>query len=227
MAIQIGGNHCSAISSRRAGILTRYALFFIFSTIAESYAGSLDGNWQCDDGGIYTVTQNDHEVTWTGTGSGFANVFSGHIQGPIIVGSWHDTAGSLTQSSGGLQLRLVSPNHMVALNKIGGFGGSNWTKILAKPPVTSINLAGDWKCNDGGIYRIQQEGDLIVWKGNGPGFVNEFTGHIEGDLVVGQWTDVAGSQAQNNGTIALQILDPRHLIAKSKTGGFDGSDWRR
>jgi hypothetical protein len=46
---------------------------------------------------------------------------------------------------------------VVALNKTGCFGGSDWTKILAKPPVTFINLAGDWKCNDGGIYRIQQE----------------------------------------------------------------------
>jgi hypothetical protein len=162
VAIQIGGNHCSAILSRRAGILTRYALFFIFSTIAESYAGSLDGNWKCDDGGIYTVTQNDDEVTWTGTGPGFANVFSGHIQGPIIVGSWHDS------SSGGLQLRLVSPNHMVALNKTGALGvltgRKSWPSL---PLLLSISL---------------EIGNAMM---------------------------------------------ARHLIAKSKTGGFGGSDWRR
>ena len=67
MAIQIGSNHCIPLSSRRAGTFARYAFLFVFSIIAPAYGGSLDGNWKCDDGGIYTIAQHGLEVTWTGT----------------------------------------------------------------------------------------------------------------------------------------------------------------
>lgn len=84
-----------------------------------------------------------------------------------------------------------------------GTGGSNTGTNPNQN--TKYKLAGTWKANDGGTYKITQSGNRIYWKGKGGNFINKFSGVISGRTITGKWRDTASSQTQNRGTLKLRI----------------------
>jgi len=91
---------------------------------------NITGKWQADDGGTYYIRQIGNQVWWYGeyspTNPAFSNVFLGTINNNQINGSWADVPKGSAQSSGSIQLRIVSYNRIEAVSKTGGFGGSVW-----------------------------------------------------------------------------------------------------
>ena len=106
----------------------------------------------------------------------------------------------------------------------GTSGGSTGTNTNQN---TKYKLAGTWKANDGGIYKITQSGNRIYWTGKGGNFINKFSGVISGRTITGKWKDTAASQTQNRGTLKLRINDSKNLTRIGKTGAFTGSVWKR
>lgn len=87
-----------------------------------------NGKYTCDDGGTYFITVTGNEVWWFGIAkdSSWSNVMNGYISGNILSGRWSDVPLGKTRSSGIIKLRIDSNRKLVAIEKTGGFGGSNW-----------------------------------------------------------------------------------------------------
>ncbi len=101
-----------------------------------------------------------------------------------------------------------------------------------QPPVSvSVNLTGQWHCNDGGSYFIRQAGSELWWYGksrdNGATWSNVFHGKIRGNQVIGRWADVPQGRIRSAGEMSLQILGAHQFKAIRRTGGFGGSEWTR
>jgi hypothetical protein len=98
------------------------------------------------------------------------------------------------------------------------------------PPV-SINLTGQWRCNDAGSYYLRQVGNELWWYGAsgdaGRSWSNVFYGRVEGNQASGRWADVPHGQATSAGEMRIEVLSPNHLRAIHRTGGFGGSEWTR
>ena len=90
------------------------------------------GKWRCNDGGMYFIRQIDSELWWYGqsqdAGRSWSNVFHGRIQGNKINGKWADTPKGQTRSFGNISLQIIENNKLRAINKSGGFGGSEWIR---------------------------------------------------------------------------------------------------
>lgn len=99
----------------------------------STYAASLTGVWQGNDGGIYYIRQVNNEVWWMGenspTSPSFSNVAHGKVDANNVMLSWGDVPKGGILNSGILVLRVVSNNQLQAIIKTGGFGGSAWTKL--------------------------------------------------------------------------------------------------
>lgn len=91
-------------------------------------AVNLSGTWISDDGGTYTIYQSGNTLSWRGRGGNFRNTFTGQIRGNTIQGYWQDTAGSVTQNSGQITLRIDSANELVRISHTGAFTGTRWTR---------------------------------------------------------------------------------------------------
>ncbi|XHR81307.1 MAG: hypothetical protein ACFKPT_24255 [Gloeotrichia echinulata GP01] len=93
----------------------------------------LTGKWQGNDGGIYYLRQLNNKLWWYGeksaTNPNWSNVFEGTIGDSKISGKWADVPKGLILQNGDLVVRITSANHLKAISKTGGFGGSEWTRI--------------------------------------------------------------------------------------------------
>jgi len=104
----------------------------------------LTGTWVGDDGGRYYLRQINSDLYWYGeqkvSAPGWANVFIGRVNGSRIEGRWADVPKGRTANAGRLHLEVRQRgNTLVAVEKTGGFGGSNWTREgyrSPRPPVT-------------------------------------------------------------------------------------------
>ncbi|NEZ54534.1 hypothetical protein [Adonisia turfae] len=98
-------------------------------------------------------------------------------------------------------------------------------------PQTTQNLSGQWRGNDGGTYYLNQIGNTLWWYGEsgdgGSTWTNVFHGTIQGNRVVGEWSDVPKGRINQSGDMELQIDSAGRLSATRKTGGFGGSVWTR
>ena len=196
---------------------------------------NLSGTWRANDGGTYIIRQSGNSISWRGGGGNFRNSFNGQISGNTITGYWQDTAGSQTQNSGQLSLRIESGNRLVRIGHTGAFSGSVWEKNNAwgtrgdqtPSQPSQLNLSGTWRANDGGTYIIRQSGNSISWRGGGGNFRNSFNGQISGNTITGYWQDTAGSQTQNSGQLSLRIESGNRLVRIGHTGAFSGSVWEK
>jgi hypothetical protein len=82
------------------------------------------------------------------------------------------------------------------------------------PPPFDLN--GVWSADDGGIYYVRQQGDLVTWTGlhdsgfhMGIEFANVFQGHIgpDGTTLTGDWVDVPRGGTNSSGTLGLEIAE--------------------
>jgi hypothetical protein len=89
---------------------------------------NLSGTWVGNDGGTYTIYQSGNTLSWQGQGGNFRNTFTGQIRGNIISGYWQDIAGSVTQNSGKITLRIENSQQLVRISHTGAFTGSRWTR---------------------------------------------------------------------------------------------------
>ena len=93
---------------------------------------SLTGRWRCNDGGAYFIRQVDSELWWYGQssdgGATWSNVFHGRIQGNRVVGRWADVPHGRLRNSGELSLQVLGNRGLKAIQRTGGFGGSEWSR---------------------------------------------------------------------------------------------------
>lgn len=97
--------------------------------------------------------------------------------------------------------------------------------------VAPASMAGVWKANDGGTYRLHVIGNTIWWMGmssdDGHSWTNVFKGTRNGNIVDGEWADVRG-KVGGHGTLKLRISDTTFMQKIGGTGsGFGGSRWGR
>jgi len=104
------------------------------SAIPRPVSGPVDltGRWRGNDGGAYFLRQVGNQVWWYGQsgdgGGSWTNVFHGRIEGNQVLGSWTDVPHGRIMNSGEMSLQIVAPNLLRAVNRTGGFGGSEWSR---------------------------------------------------------------------------------------------------
>jgi SdrD B-like domain len=112
--------------------------------------------------------------------------------------------------------------------------------LLASTP----DLSGTYTGDDGGIYYVQQSGNVLWWAGmsldrdlpadyvwhRGLYFTNIFRGTISGNTITGQWADVSRGHTLSTGTLTLSIGSSNgitQLTRSSATGGFGATTWNQ
>lgn len=107
-------------------------IFILGFSTADAQAQNLTGRWTCNDGGKYYLHQRGNALWWLGesgdNGVTWTNVFQGQIAGTQISGKWADVPQGRIMSSGVMVLQIVNPNYLKAINRTGGFGGSEWRR---------------------------------------------------------------------------------------------------
>src|SRR5262245_22519033 len=96
------------------------------------------------------------------------------------------------------------------------------------------DLTGGWTADDGATYYLRQIGNQVWWTGlsrdNGLSFTNVFHGSIQGNVIVGNWSDVPRGKIMSSGNLTLSLATTRgglELYKQNQTGGFGASVWRR
>jgi hypothetical protein len=91
-------------------------------------------------------------------------------------------------------------------------------------------LNGDWRANDGGTYRIHEQGNRVWWIAmsgdGGRSWQHKFQGTRSGDIVTGNWADFRGPMGR--GTLTIRVRDVMSMRRIANTGsGFGGVRWWR
>ncbi len=104
----------------------------------------LTGVWNCDDGGMYYISQFGTTVWWYGEKDpntpDWSNVMRGTISGNTIKADWTDVPKGSVMQHGMLMLQIQSNNQIVAVSKTGGFSGSVWTREIASGQVAATPM---------------------------------------------------------------------------------------
>jgi hypothetical protein len=75
----------------------------------------LNGTWHGTDGSTFVIKQTGTTVTWSAHSQDnvtWANDFSGHIAGTLVVGGWKDRLTHHVHQTGQLMMRIVDKNHL-------------------------------------------------------------------------------------------------------------------
>ena len=98
----------------------------------SAFATDLTGAWESDSGGFYYLRQLQNEVWWYGEASatepGWSHVAHGTLKGNVLKLKWADVPKGSIMGSGILTLKLTADGKLVAKEKTGGFGDSEWTR---------------------------------------------------------------------------------------------------
>jgi hypothetical protein len=101
--------------------------------------------------------------------------------------------------------------------------------------TSQTNIAGTYKCNDGGIYYIGQNGSQVVWLGErsveGSQFANVFKGTISGNVITGDFWDIpkfntTPAQTANKGRLVLRLTNGA-LTISPPASNFGGFSWQK
>jgi len=95
-----------------------------------------------------------------------------------------------------------------------------------------IDLTGLWQDDSGagGIYRLRQVGNSIVWMIDGTSkqsYVNLAVGQISGNTVSAKWVDLPGSPTLGGGDILLRIESNNRLVKISSSAYYGAQAWTR
>jgi len=95
-------------------------------------ASSLNGVWNCNDGGVYFVRQVGNEVWWYGQssdgGATWSNVFHGVMRGNQIDGRWADVPKGSIRGYGEMTLAVLNAGRIEKVMGGQNFGGSSWSR---------------------------------------------------------------------------------------------------
>jgi class 3 adenylate cyclase len=98
----------------------------------------LNGIWQGNDGGIYTVRQSGTEVSWEGVsgdgGQSWTHTFNGTIHNNVIVGTFFDHPPGKPRNSGELIIIIVDANRLERVATDVRFSGTAWTRTPSAQP---------------------------------------------------------------------------------------------
>jgi hypothetical protein len=123
-------------------------------------AFDLTGLWRSNDAGTYVVRQIGDIVWWLGLskdnilfpeldtkdgvfypGLRFCNVYCGKMIEQSVIGQWSDVPRGVTANHGDMTLSYVDGNpgeqRLLRDTASGGFGGSEWQRLLIKPTTRS------------------------------------------------------------------------------------------
>lgn len=110
----------------------RYGGAPLSGPVPPAASSNLTGRWNGNDGGKYFLRQVGNELWWYGMsgdgGASWTNVFQGRIEGKKVRGRWADVPLGRIMGDGEMHLQVLSPNHLRATHRTGGFGGSDWTR---------------------------------------------------------------------------------------------------
>ncbi len=142
-----------------------------------------------------------------------------------------------SRSHGHFRLRASATVALLAIAV--GFG---LTGLLA---TGSPDLTGTYMADDGGIYYVEQSGNVLWWAGmsldselppdaqfhRGLKFTNVFRGTVNGDgTVAGEWSDVTRGSDLGNGSLTVKISGSSgtfQFTTVSQTGGFGATSWNQ
>lgn len=95
----------------------------------------------------------------------------------------------------------------------------------------NINLTGVWHTVGGVTFYVRQTGNRIWWLGEqapaNPRWTNVASGTISGGVVRVKWVDVPKGQTEHEGTLALRVVTPSHLVVVENPNDFWNADWTR
>jgi hypothetical protein len=110
----------------------RYGSAPVSQPVPPPASSNLTGRWNGNDGGRYFLRQVENELWWYGMsgdgGTSWTNVFQGRIKENMARGRWADVPSGPSMGHGEMHLQILSPNHLRATHRTGGFGGSEWTR---------------------------------------------------------------------------------------------------
>jgi hypothetical protein len=110
----------------------RYGGAPVSQMVPPPASSNLTGRWNGNDGGRYFLRQVGNELWWYGMsgdgGASWTNVFQGQIEGNMVRGRWADVPHGRITGHGDVHLQVLSPNHLRATHRTGGFGGGEWTR---------------------------------------------------------------------------------------------------
>ena len=94
------------------------------------------------------------------------------------------------------------------------------------------NLSGEWRSNDGGRYRVTENGNRVTWVAlsgdSGRSWRHRFSGTRTGNVITGYWADFGATGPNGRGTLTLRVRDPMFFYRTANTGsGFGGVRWWR
>ncbi len=201
--------------------------------VTNVFAYNLTGTWHGNDGGTYYISQLGNEIWWYGenspTGTSWSNVAYGNIFGNSIRLKWSDVPKGGTANSGILLLEILSPSRMVAREKTGGFGGSEWQKegASAEPLAPTSQDRGP---------RMGQTANVIFDNGNiatvynnplRPTVLTIDRPHYITKIVNYHWNNARGARP---GTISLRdsygrVYGPWQAAGSPGQGGVPNAYW--
>jgi hypothetical protein len=110
----------------------KYGSAAVGQPVPSPVSSNLTGRWKGNDGGRYFLHQVGHELWWYGmsgdSGASWTNVFQGRIEGNMVRGRWADVPHGRVLGHGDMHLQVLSPNHLQATHRTGGFSGSEWSR---------------------------------------------------------------------------------------------------
>jgi hypothetical protein len=93
----------------------------------------LTGTWNCDDGGIYYITQQGHIVWWSAEGSAnepaWSNAARGILSNCVLTLEYSDVPKGMATGYGTLVLEALSNDEMVAREKPQSYSGYHWRRV--------------------------------------------------------------------------------------------------
>jgi class 3 adenylate cyclase len=95
----------------------------------------LNGIWQGNDGGIYTVRRSGTQVSWEGVsgdgGESWTHTFNGTMHDNVIVGTFFDHPPGKARNSGELKIVIVDANRLERVASEVRFSGTAWTRTAS------------------------------------------------------------------------------------------------
>jgi hypothetical protein len=93
----------------------------------------LTGTWNCDDGGVYYITQHGHIVWWNGESSAtepaWSNVARGILSNCVLTLEYSDVPKGSATGFSTLVLEVLSNDEMVAREKPQSYSGSHLWRV--------------------------------------------------------------------------------------------------
>jgi len=195
--------------------------------------------YRSDDGGAVYVRRDGNNFVWFAEhpGKGYAQVYSGIVNGNTITGKYWSVPKGKATETGELSLRIdKAGQELVRTSSTGGFPFTRLAPIaldsFAAPKgkeagfysTSATDLDGAWDCSNGGRYYMRETDTHVVWfaerfglYNNRPTWAQVFIGErLTPDVVRGVYFDLPKGPTKAKGNYEIWTRD----------GAYKLRDWK-